>query len=245
MNTQPSQHTTEPTAAADAPASGRQRRFAVLGVTAGLLGGAAIGLLAASPSFSSAAGVSNAVSATVIDDTTTDETTDLAERPDPSVRLRESLQTLVDDGTITAAQADAVATHLGTLRGEMGGHAGGHAGGHRGGVDGDVIAEALGLEAADVRTALADGSTIAELAEASGVDVQVVIEALVAAANERIDLAVTDGKVTEEEAATKRADVTTRITELVDREITFGGRGPRGGGHGFPADTPADTESTG
>jgi len=40
--------------------SRRQRRFAALGVTAGLLGGGAIGLLAVSPSCSSAAGISDA-----------------------------------------------------------------------------------------------------------------------------------------------------------------------------------------
>ncbi len=218
-------------------ASARQRRFAVLGVTAGLLGGGAIGLLAATPSFSSAAGATSAVAAAVtepvdgtIDDTATDETTDetTAERPDPTERLRESLQTLVDDGTITAGQADAVATHLAAQRPELGGRGGGHFGG---GANPEVLAGLLGIEAAEIHTALEAGSTIAELAEANGVDVQAVIDGLVAAANVRIDQAVTDGNLTEEEATTKRAELETRITESVNTVRPAGGHG-HGDGHG-------------
>jgi polyhydroxyalkanoate synthesis regulator phasin len=220
--------TDTPTDADGTSASRRQRRFAVLGVTAGLLGGGAVGLLAATPSFSSAANNTSAVSAAVVEptddtatgtpaDTATDDTTDPVDRPDPSVRLRESLQTLVDDGTITSEQADAVATHLGALRGDMRGGMGHHGGGGRfGRVRAELLSELLGIEPIEIRIALGGGSTVAELAEANGVDVQTVIDGLVAAANLRIDEAVADGRLTEEEAATKRAELVTRITESVN-----------------------------
>jgi polyhydroxyalkanoate synthesis regulator phasin len=209
----------------------RQHRFAVLGVTAGLLGGGAIGLLATTPSFSSAAGAPNATAAVAAEptdtsaDTSTDTapSTDPAERPDPSVRLRESLQTLVDDGTITSEQADAVATHLGSMRGDRAG--GRHGDGHRaGGANSAALAELLGLEAAEIRTALQAGSTIAELAEANSVDVQTVIDGLVAAANLRIDEAVADGRITDDEAAAKRAELVTRITDSVNTVHPAGDR---------------------
>lgn len=53
------------------------------------------------------------------------------------------------------------------LRGELGARA-------------DAVAEALGMTGGELRAALVGGSTIAEVAEAEGVDVQVVIDALVA-----------------------------------------------------------------
>lgn len=222
------------TGSAAKPSSGRQRRLAVLGVTAGLLGGGTIGLLAAAPSFSSAASTTSAISAAVAEptdaapstaaDTTagTDDTTDPADRPDPSVKLRESLQTLVDDGTISADQADAVTTHLASLRSEMEGPMGGGMGRHGGerradgGPHPQVLAELLGLEVAEIRTAFEAGSTVAELAEANGVDVQTVIAGLVHAGNLRIDEAVADGRLTEEQAASKRAELLARISEAVN-----------------------------
>ena len=49
----------------------------------------------------------------------------------------------------------------------------------------DAAAEAIGIESEELRTALRDGSTIAEVAEANDVDVQTVIDALVADAEAR------------------------------------------------------------
>jgi hypothetical protein len=50
----------------------------------------------------------------------------------------------------------------------------------------DVIAEAIGIDAETLREDLAGGATIAEIAEANGVDPQVVIDALVAEYTERV-----------------------------------------------------------
>ena len=95
-----------------------KHRTTALGLTAGLIGGAAAGLLLGVPALTSASGSSTAVvqqtdDETTEDDTTTDDTTDDQAdddtRPDRATILRDSLQALVDDGTITPEQADAVA----------------------------------------------------------------------------------------------------------------------------------------
>jgi len=109
---------------------------------------------------------------------------------------------------------------------------------HRGhfGAGLDAAAEAIGIESEELRTALQDGSTIAEVAEANDVEVQAVIDALVADAEAHIDQAVEDGRLTEDEAAERKADVAERIEAMVDGEL-------RGGPDGGPP--PADEEAEG
>jgi hypothetical protein len=212
----------------------RGRRAATLGVAAGLLGGGAIGLLATMPSLTSAA---SQVSATtepsttepsttdtavvVQDDTSTDtvtdtDTDDVADTPDAQhLTLREQLQSLVDDGTITAAQADAVAEYLVANRPAHDGP-GGHGHGGRPGFDGEVLAGLLGIDAETLRTELQGGKTVAEIATEQGVDVQTVIDALVAEATSHLQLAVDNGRLTQEEADAKLVDLTARITDRVN-----------------------------
>ncbi|MGH9247147.1 MAG: hypothetical protein ACRD29_23060 [Acidimicrobiales bacterium] len=93
-------------------------------------------------------------------------------------------------------------------------------------VDLDVAAEALGLTADELRDELADGTTIAEVAEAEGVDVQTVIDALVAAATAEIDEAVAD--LDADDAEELEADLADRLAEFVNE----GHRGPGWGGPG-------------
>ena len=106
----------------EAPAKSYRARGLTIGITAGLLGGAAAGFAFGVPGLSSAASPSAVVQQTedttpddstpadtTPDDTTTDESTT---SPDSGTRLREALQPLVDDGTITAEQADAVVAQL-------------------------------------------------------------------------------------------------------------------------------------
>jgi urease gamma subunit len=92
--------------------------------------------------------------------------------------------------------------------------------GHRGGVDLSVAAETLGLSEDELRTQLRDGSTLAEVAEAQGVDTQTLIDALVAAAETRLDQV--------------RAELPERMAELVDTTLPAGSRGHHGrDGHGM------------
>ena len=80
----------------------------------------------------------------------------------------------------------------------------------------DEAADAIGIEEDELLDALRDGQTIAEVAESNGVDPQTVIDALVAATQERLDDAVADGRIEQEDADERLADVTERITEFVN-----------------------------
>ncbi len=121
----------------------------------------------------------------------------------------------MDDGTITAAQADAVAEHLAANRPERGDHGPGGRGG-RPGFDGEVLAGLLGIDVDTLRTELRSGKTIAEIATDQGVEVQTVIDALVAEAQSHLELSVDNGRLTQEEADAKLAELTERITERVN-----------------------------
>lgn len=230
----------------------RFRRATAIGLTAGLLGGGAAGLLFAVPSLTSAASgtVTLQDSGDTGTDTDTDSTVTITDeqsaRPEPGTRVREALQALVDDGTITAEQADAVAAHLATSMPGRGGHGDMGGRGHGGrAFDGTVVADALGITADELRTALQDGQSIADVAAAQGVDVQVVIDALVAEAETRIAQGVTDGRFTQEEADAKLTELTDRITERVNQTGGFG-RGGHGPGHmgGAADELPADSDAS-
>lgn len=110
-------------------------------------------------------------------------------------------------------------------RGRPGGHGGPHGGR---GLGLDAAAEAIGLSAEDLRTALRDGATIAEVAEDNGVELQAVIDALVAEASAHLDEAVADGRLTEAEATERRADLEERITAMVNGERPAGAPGDDG-----------------
>jgi hypothetical protein len=110
----------------------------------------------------------------------------------------DALDDLVEDGTVTQGQADAVEDALEGARPERERVRPGPGFGHRrGGAFGGerltTVAEALGLEESALLDALRDGQTIADIAEAQGVDVQDVIDALVADATERITTFVNEG----------------------------------------------------
>jgi polyhydroxyalkanoate synthesis regulator phasin len=144
-----------------------------------------------------------------------------------------ALDGLVDDGTITQAQADAVADALQEARPD---HFPGFGPWGPGGLFAvgvevlDETADAIGISNDELLDALRDGQTIAEVAESEGVDPQTVIDALVAATRERLDEAVADGRVEQEDADERLADVTERITEFVNEGAAkFRERFPRPG----------------
>jgi polyhydroxyalkanoate synthesis regulator phasin len=218
----------------------RNRRSTAIGVTAGLLGGGAIGLLVAMPSFSSAASQATTTPTTEVvvnDDTADDDTatdtpvapdappSDAARAANATERIRTELQNLVDDGTITAAQADAVAADLAASLPEHGPRGPGGPGGRHGhpGFDGEVLAGLLGIDVETLRSDLRSGQTVAEIAAAQGVDVQTVIDSLVAEAKAHLDLSVESGRLTQDEADARLTDVTERITDFVNNGLP--GRG--------------------
>jgi hypothetical protein len=104
-----------------------------------------------------------------------------------------------------------------------------------------ATADLLGLEVDELRTAFQDGQTLADVAEANGVDVQTVIDAQVASQTERINAAVESGRLTADEAADKLAEVGERVTTRVNE-----GRPERGErqGRGQASDAaPADDQA--
>lgn len=99
----------------------------------------------------------------------------------------------------------------------------------------DAAARYLELSREELREELAGGKTLAEIATAEGKSVDGLVDALVASAEKKIDAAVTAGRLTEERAAELKADLRSRITALVDRELRprrLGHRFGRGPGHG-------------
>lgn len=131
-------------------------------------------------------------------------------------RWLEILQPLVDNGTISAEQAAAVASHLSQNAPGRRGHFVGRAPGLAGFA---AAAEILGIEASDLREALGDGFTLAEVAEANGIEAQALIDGLLAALEEKLDEAVASGKVTEDRAAEILEHAPERIENLVNSEV--------------------------
>jgi hypothetical protein len=186
------------------------KKLVSISLGAGLIVGSAAGLIAV-PAVSGAQSTSSTGA------------TAPANRPNPSVRLNETLKPLVDAGTITQAQADAV---IAALKAEMP-QRGERGRGGKGGAGVEIAAQALGMTADELHTALKGGQTLAQVAESKGVNVQVVVDALVASATNHINQKVASGDITQAQADEKLANVTERVTERVNNPRPEGG--PRGG----------------
>lgn len=216
MNTDPTTTTTTSSSATDATSQrSRFRRTTIVGLGSGLAAGGVVGLLMTVPTLTNAATDTDSAPAAVTAEADDDAAAD-AERAAHGERLREVLQPLVDDGTLTADQADAVTEHLEAHREERVDDRIDRRQRHGRGVAGDAAAEALGIEVEELRDALRGGATIADLAEANGVDLQTVIDAIVAEAETRLDEAVANGRMDEDEAAERLADLEERITDRVN-----------------------------
>jgi polyhydroxyalkanoate synthesis regulator phasin len=230
----------------------KPRLLAALGVGLGLAAGGATAVAVGTPGLAGAASPAAASSTDDGSTTTTPPTTDSSTgsttdpdqrdtadpadpvKPEPGQFLQETLQPLIDDGTLTQEQADKVIAALQAARPFDGDHGpgrggpgfGGHGHGHM--MFGlDTAATALGVSTDDLRGALEDGKSIADVAAEQGVDVQTVIDALVAEAKAHLDERVADGDLTQAEADERLADITERITDMVNNGPSFerGGRG--------------------
>jgi hypothetical protein len=130
--------------------------------------------------------------------------------PDKAQWLTDALQKLVDQGTITQAQAEAVTAAIEAARPAMGP---GRGPGPR---HLDAAAAAIGIDEAALRDALANGQTIAQVAADHGVDVQAVIDALVADMQSHLADAVAQGRITQERADQMAADAAARAADVVN-----------------------------
>lgn len=236
----------------------QNRKLAGVGLAAGLLAGGAAGFVLQNSGSASAGSGINVVAVT--DSTTPTDPT--ATSTDPSTpapataeerqaarvaKITEVLKTLVDDGTLTQAQADKVAQTLAASlpdRGPGGPGGRGHGGpGHRGFQNLEVAATAIGITADELRTEVIGGKTIAQVAEANGKTAQNVIDALVADAKTKLDARVADGTITQAEADTRLTEITERITEGVNATRPAFNRPDRhdDADDGTPADAPTTT----
>lgn len=100
---------------------------------------------------------------------------------------------------------------------------------HRLGAGLEAAADALGLSVEELRTALADGGSIADVAAEQNVDVQTVIDAMVAEATTAIDEKVAAGDLDADRAEEMKANLVERVTAMVNGERPAFGRG--GPGH--------------
>lgn len=163
--------------------------------------------------------------------------------------LKNRIDAAVDAGQLTEAQAselkqriDADAFPLigrGGFRGPgFEGHGFGHAG------HGEVMAAAasfLGLTEVELREQLAD-QTLAEIAKAKDKSVSGLVQAMVTAAENGIDEAVADGRLTQEHATELKAELQDRIESLVNgdfRDHEFGFHPGFGPGEMSPRGPPA------
>lgn len=144
-------------------------------------------------------------------------------------RILKALKPLVTDGTISQAQADAVAKRLATAgAGVVRRHDRRVAIGYR------EIAEELGMSQADLAKAIKDGKTIEQIAEDQGVDLNEMIDSLIAKLGTRLDQSVEAGKLTREkadqilDAARKRLTTTVKNENLAEKlERVYGRRHDR------------------
>ena len=201
------------------------KKIIATAIAASTLGGAAAGATLLAPGFAGAQE----------DDGTTPA--EARVRPDRGERIAEALQGLVGDGTLTRAQVDAVVDALSEARPDRGeGREGRHRGGPgRGlGEGGADLAGILGLEPSAVREAISSGQTIADLAAEQGVDIQVIVDAIVDAAETRVNGAVESGRIDQDKADEILANAEQHAEDLVNGELERphhrrgGGNGPGG-----------------
>jgi hypothetical protein len=180
----------------------KARKWIVAGMSAGALVGGVAGFMVTVPG---AAGAATSAARESVSDTDTateiDATVEAQHHGRPyqspeerAAKLSEVMQSIVDDGTITAVRRDAVIAVLQAARPDHVEGEGGH-GGRRGrlleaGLD--TAATVIGIMSDELKTALQSGKSIADVATANGVDPQTVIDALVAEAASEFTQRITD-----------------------------------------------------
>jgi hypothetical protein len=203
-----------------------KNKLAIIGVSAAALTGAVAGLAFGVPGIAGAQtdpGVTVAASGT---------TTAPVPGADRATFLQDTLAPLVADGTITQAQADKVVAALQAAKPARGDGDGGRHGRGPGmkGAGLDTAATAIGITPDELRTALESGQSVADVAKSKNVEVQKVIDALVAERKTGLDQAVKDARLTQAEADERLAQATTAVTAFVNGQMPAGGMG-RGHGH--------------
>lgn len=106
-------------------------------------------------------------------------------------------------------------------------------GGPRGGNIVKETAEVLGLTEAEIRTALEAGSTFVEIAEGKGMTQSVFVQKLIELETAKIDERLSEGSMTETEAAAWKEGLSDHLTQIVESSEAGFGKGHGKGGRGF------------
>lgn len=203
-----------------------KHRLAAAAVVASMLGGAGAGIALTTPNLAHAQTASTT--------STTTAAGAAAQAKQVPQFVIDALQKLVDAGTITQAQSDAVAKALADAQPAGGpGGPGERRGEHRG-PDLAVAAKTIGISESDLHTALENGQSVADVAKAHNVDPQKVIDALVADAKTHLADQVTAGRLTQAQADQISSTLTQRITDFVNNVRPAGDGDHRGRGFGGP-----------
>jgi polyhydroxyalkanoate synthesis regulator phasin len=153
----------------------------------------------------------------------------------------QTLDEAVTEGWLTQDQADRMRERV--EEGFGPGMGGMFHGGPRGGMFGpgdsfiSVAAEELGMTVQDLVAELQDGKTLANVADEKSVDPQVIVDAFVAQHTERLNEAVAEGRITQEQADSMTQQMTEEVQEHLSESFPFEGGGPGGceggmlGGH--------------
>ena len=152
--------------------------------------------------------------------------------------ILERLAPLVEDGTISDDQAEAVATRLAETATDRPRHRPGF----------KVMVEALeflGVTPEEAREALGEGQKLAELAEANGSSAEELVAFLLGEIEEHVAQGVADGKITEEQQAEILENAEERLTAMVNGEIDLPRPHDRHPGHhrGPGRDAPAGDDA--
>ncbi len=124
----------------------------------------------------------------------------------------ERLQSLIDDGVITQERADEIRDNVAerqAKREDRQAERSAHL---------DELAAALGTTADELKADLQAGASLAELAEAAGVDVETLIVQIGNRITTRVDEAIANGTIDQERAEERLADLQDRITARVNGE---------------------------
>jgi polyhydroxyalkanoate synthesis regulator phasin len=172
----------------------------------------------------------------------------------PQQVLDDTLNDLVSKGTINQDQANAVRdglkSRIEAFRAQHGARGGpGHRGKGGPGFDlkTDVIdaaAQAIGITPDQLMQEHKAGKTLAQVAQAHGIDPQKVADAIVAKISADIDKAVADGKIPADRAAKMKAELTKRVPEMLNKNCFGDHHGDNGGptpGTEPPPTTPPPT----
>jgi len=149
----------------------------------------------------------------------------------------------VEEGRLTEEQAERLREGLESgeaplLMGPWGGHGPGHHGVHQGFPGGlDAAAEYLGLSEDELRDALHDGDTLADVAEEREKSVDELVRAMVDAARADLDEAVEDRRLADAMRESMLETLDERIRDLVNEGFRHapGGPGHRGFGPFVPS----------